>query len=158
MFCCLIRSKREDDAEIIPRVLNISFGTVNTRVFYEVRNVVEIIRHPEVDVTLLQLETPMAPQSSDGQSYRINQICLPQENVANYNQEEAIISGFGHSEIVPPYDPDLRNTLLRKAIITIDSESECKARNYPIWTICAPEMKHMTCYVSNELILLCIKS
>ena len=147
-------SKGEQYAQISARVLNVSLGTLDSRQFHAVVNVSQIVLNPMpyIDLALLRLETSVLPEQGGltiDPIYRINTICLPEIGRLNFLTEEAIVSGFGVSEI-PNYEKRSHNYMLRKAIVTIDSVYEChNSRGIPDFMICSPDEEHNTCFVSN---------
>ena len=99
--------------------------------------------NPRFDLVLLKLNTPAFPVLM-ANHYVINTICLPKHLILNNVSEEALIAGFGGSDINNRKSPTLLSTVL--IINSVDYCSDnVKLSSY---YICGTESEHQTCYVS----------
>ena len=112
----------------------------NERGFGKIFYVKNFIYHNNEDFALLEI-TPeiISEKSEDNKYYKINGICLPEENITNKLKEEAILSGFGSIDVNGKFEAKF----LRKATYMI--EVYClDAKN-----ICVNKVRQQACFVRS---------
>ncbi|CAG2104304.1 unnamed protein product [Medioppia subpectinata] len=109
---------------------------------YLVRHMVNEIRIFNIlDVALVKVTKPIEVVT-DGQSYAVNSVCLPERSIANLVTEDALFAGFGFTDV----DAMNRSYFLRQTRLSIESEVECYQRFHRRFDeICAVETQHMLC-------------
>ena len=149
---------RRRQAAIQPAVLIVTMGTVDT---FDLPpgytfNVTHYVKAVDADLALLHLEKPVQPERNDyEQYYRVNYICLPKESILNYDDEDAIVSGFGDfvkNKGTGPYEVNYK---LRKATLLINPVDFCSDKNlkHPLDStfICSTSSEQiMTCFVGQH--------
>ena len=75
--------------------------------------------------------------------YQINGICLPEKNLINRVNEEAVLSGFGKTDV----NGAVISRYLRKASYLIEPDDYCKQTYGSRDEICGTETEHQICFV-----------